>query len=270
MINWILQKNLTKPDVLNRIKNALKGEGESYEEVEIIPFSNEIPRIENMNAFKVVYGSTTFMVNAYEDPDFREGVFYNPDTFQMANYVKQWHSLVLNHEGQMIKFGEVSNLHSTAERKWFVRPNHDGKEFAGRVLTFQELVEWSDKICKLDLPDLNKETQIWISEPKAIEKEWRLFIVDNHIITASRYMYQGELSISSSDIPEEMLAFTRKLVAMYKLHDVYVMDIAKVDDIFKLIECNCFNGTGFYDHNIEKVIKAVNEIIRKKYLNRKD
>ena len=42
MINWILQKNLTKPEVLKRIKSTLKREDEVWEEVEIIPFSNEL------------------------------------------------------------------------------------------------------------------------------------------------------------------------------------------------------------------------------------
>ena len=47
MINWILQKNLTKPEILERIKSVLNGKDEIWEEVEVIPFSNEIPEIEN-------------------------------------------------------------------------------------------------------------------------------------------------------------------------------------------------------------------------------
>ena len=56
MINWILQKNLTKPEVLERIKLALSGQDETWEEVEIIPFSNIIPLIKNRESFNIVYG----------------------------------------------------------------------------------------------------------------------------------------------------------------------------------------------------------------------
>ena len=41
------------------------------------------------------------------------------------------------------------------------------------------------------------------------------------------------------------------------------MDIAQIEDEFKLIECNCFNGTGFYMHDIEGVVRAVNDFVQK-------
>jgi len=43
MINWILQKNLTNSKVLKRIKSALNGLDEIWEEVTIVPFSNQLP-----------------------------------------------------------------------------------------------------------------------------------------------------------------------------------------------------------------------------------
>lgn len=41
------------------------------------------------------------------------------------------------------------------------------------------------------------------------------------------------------------------------------MDIAKSNKEYKIIECNCFNGTGFYKHEIEKIVHAINELIIK-------
>jgi len=180
MINWILQKNLTKPAILERIKSALKREDEIWEEVEIVPFSNKIPPIKNRNSFKIIYGSTTFMLNAFNDEELNEGVFYDPETFQMKNYVDKWKDNILNKDGQVLKFGSLKNINSSPEKNWFIRPNHDGKEFSGKVDTFQELKNWSEQICKLDLPDFNKDTEIWVAEPKEILKEWRLFIVDGY------------------------------------------------------------------------------------------
>lgn len=264
MINWVLQKNLTKPEILERIKSALNGGDETWEEVEAIPFSNEIPAIKNQNSFNIIYGSTTFMLNAFANEALRKGVFFDPAKFQMSNYAAQWKGTVLNADGRLMKFGALHELESEPEKKWFIRPNNDGKEFSGRVDTFKELKEWSDKVCPLELPELNKETAVWISEPKEIKKEWRLFIVDDQIISTSRYMNEGELDESENDIPKEMMAFAKERISEYRIEDVYVMDIAQIENDYKLIECNCFNGTGFYKHDIESIIQAVNQFIRRK------
>lgn len=107
MINWILQKNLTKPEILERIKSALIGIDETWEEVEVLPFSDEIPAIKNKNSFKIIYGSTTFMLNAFKDNELKAGVFFDPTRFQMSNYVAKWKDKVLNADGQLVKFGEL-------------------------------------------------------------------------------------------------------------------------------------------------------------------
>ena len=263
MINWILQKNLTKSTDLDRIKSALNRKDEMWEEVEIIPFSDKIPVSKNEGSFKIIYGSTTFMLNAFKDDELKKGVFYEPATFQMKNYVDKWKDNILNSKGQLLKFGKLSELKNSENKNWFIRPNHDGKEFSGRVASFQELANWSKKICDLDLPDFNKETEIWISKPKEIKKEWRLFIVDDEIVSTSRYMKNRELDVSATDIPTEMMNFAKARIEEYRLDDVYVMDIAQVAEGFKLIECNCFNGTGFYKHDIEGIVRAVNDFVRK-------
>ncbi len=264
MINWILQKNITKSEILERIKSVLNGEDEIWEEVIVIPFSNEIPEIKNKNSFKIIYGSTTFMLNAFNSEELKEGVFFEPTKFQMKNYVEKWKDKVLNSDGQLLKFGQISNLESEQEKKWFIRPNNDGKAFSGKVETYKELSNWCNEVCKMDIPELNKNTEIWISKPKEIIKEWRLFIVDNQIVSASRYMNHGELDESENDIPKEMIVFAKERISEYRIEDVYVMDIAEIENQYKLIECNCFNGTGFYKHNVEKIIQSVNEFIKQK------
>lgn len=264
MINWILQINLTKSEIVDRIKSALNGQDEFYEEVIIIPFSEEVPHIKNKKAFNIIYGSTTFMLNAYKNDSLKSGVFFNPTKFQMRNYVEQWKDKVLNSDGELLKFGEISKLKSEQEKKWFIRPNNDGKAFSGKVESYKNLLNWSKEVCELNIPQLNSETEVWLSEPKKIQKEWRLFIVDNTIVSSSRYMNNGELDESEIDIPNEMIEFAKERISEYRIEDVYVMDIAETENQYKLIECNCFNGTGFYKHDIEKIIQAVNKFVKKK------
>ena len=121
------------------------------------------------------------------------------------------------------------------------------------------------KIGDLNLPDFNQSTPVWLAEPKQIQKEWRLFVVDNEIVSASKYMENGALNKSNQDIPNEMLSFAKTNIKKYRIADIYTLDIALCNDEYKIIECNCFNGTGFYDHDIEQIVKAINDFIRRKY-----
>ena len=264
MINWVLQTNLTKPNVLEAIKSALTATDESYEEITVIPFSTNPPEVKSKDAINIVYGSSTLMLNAYKNSELRKGLFYDPDKFTMQNYVNQWSDNLLNSDGQLIELGEICNLSSKPNQKWFIRPNDDEKGFSGKLIEFKELNEWIAKMNQLDSPEINNQRLAWISPPKTIEKEWRLFIVDDKIISSSRYMHNCQLDIDTNDNPIEMLSFAQNRINEYRLDNVYVMDIAEVNDEYKIIECNCFNGTGFYKHQIGQIVSAINDFVRER------
>ena len=263
MINWIIQKNLTKVEVLSRIKSAIEQDGECVELIEVIPFSTELPAINKQADHYIFYGSTTLMLNAYRSEEYKKGVFYNPKTFHMAHYAKVWEGYMLNGGGHLLDLASLLTWESEADKDWFIRPNHDSKEFSGKVAPFSELQAWVKRIIPLEIPELNKDTEVWLAEPKAIRKEWRLFMVDDEIISASLYMQNGELNKSESDIPLEMLEFAKKRMDEHRLADAYVMDIALSEGEYKIIECNCLNATGFYAHDIDAIVKALNKMLRK-------
>src|SRR5687768_9032126 len=98
-INWVIQKNLINEQTLQRLREAFRENNIDYEEVFVIPFSQEVPEIENIGAFNIFYGSTTLMLNAFCDPRYSEGVFYHPDRFQMATYLAVWKRYMLNSDG---------------------------------------------------------------------------------------------------------------------------------------------------------------------------
>lgn len=75
MINWILQKNLTKPEILKKIQHALSAKDATFETIEVIPFSQKLPPPINTNSFNIIYGSTTFMINAFHDVNYRVQLF---------------------------------------------------------------------------------------------------------------------------------------------------------------------------------------------------
>jgi hypothetical protein len=105
-----------------------------------------------------------------------------------------------------------------------------------------------------------------ISKPKDIVKEWRHFIVAKEIVSTSKYAEHGRLSKSSEDVPTALLEFVRERCADYTPHAIFVMDTALFQGQYKIVECNCFNDTGFYAHDIDAILVAVNDYIQENLL----
>ncbi len=262
-IAWIVQANLTKPAIIKQIKDAVLNEGHAFHEINIVPFSKELPALDLGNTRKVIYGSTTFMVNSYQSPAYRDGVFFDPEQFNMAHYVKKWGEHVLNADGALMTLGDLRSIEGDLDEVFFVRPNHDTKSFSGQTSTLGDLKVWSEKLCALELEDINERTEIWLASPKQISKEWRAFVVDDKIISISKYLENGELTESRADIPNGLIDFLQQTIGEYRIEDIYVIDVALAENTYKIIECNCFNGTGFYDHDISSIVSAVNAFLLK-------
>lgn len=261
-IHWILQQNLIKEATLLQIKEALTNDNISFEEVKVIPFSDELPTINESQDFKIFYGSTTLILNAYASTDFAEGIFYDKDVFSMKNYFDKWNDNMLNHDSEILTFGQILNK-DYDNGTWFVRPIYDDKSFSGRVMSFQDIQNLERSLAESNNPYLDENTLVAISKPKKITKEWRHFIVDKEIVSSSRYAENGMISKSSSDVPNELLGFVRERCREYVPNDIFVMDTALCNGQYKIVECNCFNDTGFYNHDIAQIIRKVNSYIKK-------
>lgn len=260
--HWILQQNLIKESVFQQIKDVLKEDHISYEEVKIIPFSDELPNIQSTHPVNVFYGSTTLILNAYKHSKFSKSIFYDEDLFTIKNYMDKWGDYMLNADSNILTFKEiVEGDYNKGE--WFLRPIHDDKSFSGKVMTSDQIIQIENSLKESNNPYLNEETLVAISKPKQIAKEWRHFIVNGEIISTSKYAEEGQPSKSSRDIPQELIQFVRDRCREYMPHPVFVMDTALYNNSFKIVECNCFNDTGFYDHDIKKVIRAVNAYLMK-------
>lgn len=265
---WILQSNLIKPLVVESIKAALALDNIGCQEVKIIPFSDELPEmVIEPDIFYVIYGSTTLILNAAKDERLRDGVFFSPEQFNMENYLRRWGVRMLNHDSMLTTLEAFAFGKHDAASEWFLRPNQDDKSFSGTVMTFGAVQQFNESLRDSNNPSLTTDTQISVSTPKIIEKEWRHFIVDGKVVGSGRYMLHGELAVSSDDVPEALVQFVEDSCRMYAPHAIFVMDTALCNGEFSIIECNCFNGTGFYSHYIGTIVRAVNAFLLKNLPN---
>lgn len=259
-VRWVIQNNLIAENDLNELQIACEMIGAEFEEVLIIPFSSELPEF-TYNHNNVYYGSTTFMNNLYHQFNGPKGLFYNDYNFRMSHYFTEWGGHMLNYDSEIISVEDFINEPTTwwllDDKKIFVRPDGDGKEFDGQVGVYEDIKGMLERTIKYDGP-LNYGTSIVVGEAFNIHKEWRLYIVGGEIITASRYRANFKLSKSNLDIPEEMLTFAKERIDEYKPHDNFAMDICSVQDgTYYIIECGCLNSVGFYDADIGKIVEAV-------------
>ena len=260
MLKWIIQSNLIKPVLLQAFREAFATLQIDFEEVKVIPFSSELPSF-TPSTINIFYGSTTLMLNAYAHQQFRNGVFYDPALFNTATYLQAWGDKIMNHDGKILQFKEFVAQMIHQKETWFIRPNEDDKSFAGKTMASEEISAWYERIKGLGNPALNTETLIFVAAQKSIAREWRNFIINGKVVSSTRYAWQGVLDVSSEDCPREMIDFVEECANVFSPHDIFVMDVAEVSNQFKIIECNCFNGTGFYTYAVKDVIKEVTERI---------
>lgn len=260
MIKWIIQKTLAGEQTLNSLIKAIEEHGSRYELIEVIPFDTQIRYQQKDDSFPIIYGSSTFMFGSMEHEYLKQGVFYDPDTFSMSVYLRRWQEHMLNADGTIVAAGKITELDFEDSQPVFVRPDSDSKSFSGDLYEFGDLKHRFGQLNR-DNPFLDQTTLVMLACPKEIEKEWRCFIVAGAVVSACRYRVAGQLFVSREDVPAAMLEFCEAMCRIYQPHDIFVMDVALYMGSYRIIECNCFNGSGIYDHDWSVIVGAVETFI---------
>ncbi|QEC68915.1 DUF4343 domain-containing protein [Panacibacter ginsenosidivorans] len=257
-IQWVVQRNLTSQSDFKELKDSCLEIGIPFIELDIIPFTNELPRF-NRSRHSIIYGSTTFNALALKDDNLRCGLFFDEVTFSIENYIEKWGCHMLNYDASVITFKElIDDNKYNPDKLLFIRPNDDSKSFAGEVKRFDEIGEWYKKLKIVGNTNLSLESKIIVSEPYNIHYEWRLWIVNKKVIAASKYREYFKLR-KEQGCPDDVLYFAEERCQEYTPHNVFVMDICLCGDDYFIVECGCMNGAGFYKADIHKIVTNVTD-----------
>jgi len=211
----------------------------------------------------VFYGRTSLILGAYNDAYWKNGVFFNPEAFSPEQYLKNWGDKMLNADARMCVLKDVDSLPYVANDQIFVRPNDDLKFFTGGVMSFEQLVSMKHNATNSTDEPINLNTVVVVSSPKEITAEWRLFMIGDNLVTGSQYLPK-----TSSHIPAEVITFASHSAKEWSPAEVFVMDIALLSNgQLKIIECNCFNGSGFYDSDLTRIVRQVSLYVKLKDLD---
>ena len=259
-IQWIVQNNLTKPELMEDLKGACKKLEVDHIEVKVVPFSSELPEFPE-NKDSIYYGSTTMMYNVYKrhkNSFYNPGLFFDEYTFTMENYFKQWGKHMLNYDAGITTFRELMTKEYASDHLLFIRPNDDSKSFAGEVVEFNRIQKWYENLIGYENINITLDTKIVAGEPYHIKKEWRLWIVNERVIAASQYK-DGQFLKKIEGAPQEVIDFAETRCKEYTPHDIFVMDICLCGDELFILECGCMNSAGFYASNVYDIVSYVTE-----------
>jgi len=260
-MQWILQQF----EDTDRLAAVLDRLGYSYSLHKVVPFVGALdPEPQITDPLSVVlFGSYTLW--RYADKH-----RLSPGVFKLRPFVEEtaWHPYLLN--GADALFIEVNALPKTLSpdgSDYFIRPVSDSKEVAGSVKSSAEIITMAEKVLALppdDIPggSLEHTTRMMLTRPQRILKEWRLWVVDERIVTFSLYK-EGRRVVYRPEIDEDARAFGQMLVdANPGYAQAYVLDICRTEAGLRMIETNCINAAGFYAADLTKLAACISALSR--------
>jgi hypothetical protein len=266
---WVVQNNIYKEQKHSILMKTLKEKKIPHIEVKVVPFSDDklLPSefdsheykgiIDDIKGVEIPNNTPVMVLGGTTLAKIAERRGWNPGSFLNENFhYNQWKNALgdylLNSEAMVGNLRDINPAWDT----FFIRPCEDTKDFSGIVYTKEGFNRWREELLKDEdsYPFINSEV---VSSPvKIIEAEYRFFVVDGHIVTYSQYKL-GDKLYKNATVDKEVIQFTKEMINLWQPARAFVIDIAKTNEGYKVIEINNFNSAGFYDADVVKIIDAI-------------
>jgi hypothetical protein len=256
-MEFIIQHNLMNEDQLKATRDAVADYPHRF--VGLIPFSREITSDEPLVGTDFIpYGSTLLTSLVSE-------LGWKGCSFDLTKF--NYEAAIQNRD-DMLNDNLIMTIETTIEfcrglhdpkELMFIRPSEDLKQFAGQVIEAKECADWLEDAMLCDTSGSYKlapDTKVVIAKPKNIQAEWRWFVVGGSVIDGSMYRAHGQL-IKKHETDIETIIEAQLLAEKWLPDPCCVMDLALVNNEIKVIEFNCINSSGFYNHNVHDIFSAL-------------
>ncbi len=259
---WIATGRRSGTDDMARLIEVLRDRGIRHDVVRKPPIADYLvamdrdpttehdePLLIHVDGPVFAYGSTTLELVSRRS-GWTPGYFDAPE---MLETISHWGEHMLNHDVQV---GEIGTM-ATPEGSFFIRPDVDGKAFAGQVMDDVDFEAWRARV--LDVKgwtSLPRDTRVLYGPVRRIHAEWRLAIVAGRIAAASQYRKGGRLQ-TMEGAPEDVLAYARSRVAEWEPRPAFVMDVCETDRGYRIVETNSISSAGFYRMDMASYVDAI-------------
>lgn len=261
---WVVEREGVMESVnTGRLREALASCDVPSASVDPMYFTDELPEVDGElpeGAILVYYGSTTLRDKLVAAG--RPGVFFDPARFTFQALRDGYGEELLNYGSVVTTVGEfLATTGGDPDELLFVRPTEDSKTLTGGVQTRREWVE-AITVSMNNTRGPKPETPIQVGEPRNIEYEWRLFMVDGRVAASSQYRAHG-YSNRSAEVPDHVVRYAEDMAEKYQPAKVFVLDVCELtsDGSLRVIETNCFNCSGFYLTDVSDIVRAVTNLV---------
>jgi hypothetical protein len=209
------------------------------------------------------YGTFPFARQILLHHRWMPGAWCSAENLDCATYFAHFGRYLLNQH-----YAIMPGVEAIRQRDWlfsvfgrddrvFARPTSCHKLFVGRCIDRESFA------MALAPTRYDPATPVVIAAPQAIEREWRLVVVDNRVVSGSRYTVNGERSIAQ-DCPAEVLAFAEAMLSevRWRPDPAFMLDVCESAGRLWLVELNSFSGSWLYRCDLPAVVSAASELAR--------
>jgi hypothetical protein len=209
----------------------------------------------------IAFGFIRFIREARRHLAHQPLAYFSEDRFYFSRYAhKLPRGVMLNEPGLFLPCAAVVNQAADisgwfgADRA-FIRPDSGLKVFTGVDVSLTQLRQEVHALQQVS--SLTDDTIIFVAPYRLIHTEYRVFIVNREVISASQYSFSGE---TSGAVTQDVLDLAGVVAKhRWQIDVAYSCDIAVTDEGLRVVELNAGSTSGFYACDAKKVIKAMME-----------
>jgi hypothetical protein len=253
-MKFAIQQNLMNDEQLFLTGEATKNYPRTI--LDVVPFTREIKSdVPLIGKEYIPYGST-LLTKLAKDLGWT-GLHFDLELFNYRASLKNRKDML--NDNVLSAKEAVEFLEKQNQEMFFVRPSDDNKQFAGQVMPADEIASWFQSM--FDAVGggsyyMPPETEIVLSSVKEISAEWRWFIVDGKIVSGSMYRAHKQLR-KIREQEKSVIEEAQQMADIWLPDSCCVMDTCLIEGKMKVVEFNCLNSSGFYNHDVNLIFKSL-------------
>lgn len=263
-MKWLVQDTGRLNTVINQELMALKNTGRIFSVFGLIEYHNIITNVydEDLDGYEVMFRGGLKVIHMLSNntlegfsPEnikkLKRGISYDVQAFDQRYYAKLGLPL-LNAQASYEPFSAVKD--KKYSKDMFIKPSSDLKAFVAGILKAGTTVE--EYILNSPHQMTYLDEHVLVSNIKQPGVEYRFVCIDGEAIAGSSYLDHGKFCLTKQ-VDKSMLKMAAEFANLYKPSDIYVMDLALSGDGVNIVEYNCWNGSGLYNINMEKLFMDI-------------
>lgn len=259
-VTWILELDVF-PNSHDRLRKAIVASGHRIVESRDEWWLHEPPEFDRETPI-VFHGSLGNAAVIEMKAIWFPGSFCPVNEFSCTSWYPPASRWLLHRDWRCLPANElIANAADVAaeigcDERVFVRPDSPLKPFSGRVLEVNSI---SLKTLDHGFYYEDETLPVIVAPVVDVGREWRFVVVEGRAITGSGYDADTRRAADSGGDAVARALAEEVASTMLPPCPVYVLDICKVGDEYRLIELNPFGGADLYDCDSVAIVEAVSK-----------